>query len=167
MEQVRVEGRAATLAAIGFTLALALWVGGSALYTFVLTPAIFRGYPRDAAGAIVGAMMPGYFTANLAAAAAALALLPLLWRSWTPRLRALALALLLVALAAQAWVRWGLYPEILAVKGRVASFEAAPDSPDRVRFRKLHGVSMAVNLATLLEGAALLALVPLRRRREA
>ena len=28
-----------------YTLALALWVGGGALYTFVLTPAIFAAAP--------------------------------------------------------------------------------------------------------------------------
>lgn len=163
MGRDRGDGRLRAAGAIGFTLALALWVGGGALYTFVLTPTIFHDFPRDTAGAIVGAMMPGYFAATLAAAAVATALLPLLWRSWAPRLRAVALALLLVALASGAWVRWGLYPEILAVKGMVASFESAPDSPERTRFRRLHGVSMAVNLATLLEGVALLALVPLRR----
>jgi len=166
MEHTRPDVRIRALGAVGFTLALAVWVGGSILYTFVLTPAIFGGYSRDAASAIVGAMMPGYFTTNLAASAVALALLPLLWRSWTPRLRNLALALLLVALASQGWVRFGLYPEILAVKARVPSFESAPDSPERIRFRKLHGMSMAVNLASLLEGAALLALVPLRRPEE-
>jgi len=39
----------------------------------------------------------------------------------------------------------------------VASFEAAPPGdPSRREFSRLHGISMAVNLAILLEGVALI-----------
>jgi hypothetical protein len=50
-----------------------------------------------------------------------------------------------------------LFPQILAVKSRVASFESAPDAPERVRFRALHGASMLLNLLVLADGAVLLA----------
>ena len=147
-----------------YTLALALWVGGGALYTFVLTPAIFGAYPRNTAGDVVGTMMPHYFAVQLAAAGLAAAVLALLRRSLAVRLPAVCLALALGAVATQAYVQWGLYPRILAVKAQVASFEADPDAPARRRFRSLHGTSMLLNLLTLADGAVLLALVPLRRR---
>ena len=147
-----------------YLFALAVWVGGGALYTFVLTPAIFGAYPRDTAGDVVGTMMPHYFAVQLAAAGLAAAVLALLRRSLAVRLPAVCLALALGAVATQAYVQWGLYPRILAVKAQVASFEADPDAPARRRFRALHGTSMLLNLLTLADGAVLLALVPLRRR---
>lgn len=146
-----------------YLLALGVWVGGGALYTFVLTPAIFAHYPRNTAGDVVGTMMPFYFGALLGAAALAVVLLAVLRRSLALRWPALCLALALGALGVQAYVQWGLYPEILAVKAQVATFESEPDAPARRRFRALHGTSMLLNLLTLADGAVLLALVPLRR----
>ena len=140
-----------------YLLALAIWVGGGVLYTFVLTPAIFAAYPRNTAGEIVGTMMPHYFHVLFAVAAVATLVMLALWRSWPGQLRTLSLVLLLGALAAQSFVLWGLYPRILAVKSRVASFETAPDAPERRRFRALHGMSMALNLLVLADGMVLLA----------
>lgn len=139
-------------------LAVALWVGGGALYTFVLTPAIFAGYPRDTAGQIVGALMPHYFRFQFVAAAVAALLTLALWRAWPGRRRALCLALVVGALAVQSFVQWRLYPRILEVKSRVASFESAPDAPERRQFRRLHGLSMALNLLLLVDGTLLLGL---------
>jgi hypothetical protein len=43
------------------------------------------------------------------------------------------------------------------VKQSVASFNAVPpDDPSRREFSRLHGISMVVNLAILLEGVALI-----------
>ena len=141
-----------------YLLALALWVGGGTLYTFVMTPAIFAAYPRNTAGEIVGTMMPHYFLFQFAAAGVAALVMIALWRSWPARRRVVCLALLLGALAAQSYVQWRLYPQILAVKARVASFESAPDAPERRRFRTLHGLSMMMNLLVLADGTLLLAL---------
>ena len=147
-----------------YLLALAVWVGGGALYTFVLTPAIFGAYPRNTAGDIVGTMMPYYFAATLCAVGIAALLLLALRRSLAGRVPAVCLALALAALGVQAYVQWHLYPEILEVKARVASFEADPDAPARRRFRALHGTSMLLNLLTLADGTVLLALAPRLRR---
>jgi hypothetical protein len=146
-----------------YLLALAVWVGGGALYTFVLTPAIFGHYPRNTAGDVVGTMMPFYFAALLGATALAAVLLAALRRSLGVRWPAVCLVLALAALGVQAYVQWGLYPKILAVKAQVASFEAEPDAPARRSFRALHGTSMLLNLITIVDGAVLLALVPLRK----
>ena len=143
-----------------YLAALAMLVGGGSLYTFVLTPAIFSAYPRDAAGGIVGTMMPHYFAFQLGALAVALVALAAVGRPWPRFRRNLCLALLLCALAVQGYVHLRLYPQILAVKSQVASFESAPGSPERARFRTLHGISMLLNLLIVADGALLLALVP-------
>lgn len=148
-----------------YTFVLALWVGGGVLYTFILTPAIFAAYPRNTAGDIVGAMMPHYFRYQFAVAALAAIVSLALWRLWPRWRRALGLALVIAALAVQAYVQWRLHPQILEVKSKVASFESDPDSPERRRFRSLHGRSMLLNLLTLMNGALLLVILPDRGTR--
>lgn len=145
-----------------YLLALAVWVGGGLLYTFVLTPVIFGAYPRNTAGDVVGTMMPYYFTALIGAIAVAAILLLALRRTLVVRLPALCLVLALAALAVQAYVQWNLYPRILTVKAQVATFEGDPEAPARREFRALHGTSMLLNVLTLADGALLLALVRLQ-----
>jgi len=59
---------------IPYTLVLALWVGGIAAFTFVVTPVILKSYPRDTAGDIVGKLFPAFFSCNLLIAIVALIL---------------------------------------------------------------------------------------------
>jgi hypothetical protein len=151
-----------TVLSLVYDLALALWVGGGVLYTFVLTPAIFSAYPRNTAGEIVGTMMPHYFRFQITVVAIAALALIALRRWWPAGRRGLCLALVTGALVAQAFVQWRLYPQILEVKSRVASFESAPEAPERRRFRSLHGASMLLNLLVLMDGALLFVLVPPR-----
>ena len=49
-----------------YRLAVAFWVGGVAIFTFVLTPILFKTQARDLAGTIVGVLFPGYFRWGLA-----------------------------------------------------------------------------------------------------
>lgn len=144
-------------AAILYTLILALWTGGIAILTFVVTPAIFRSYGRDMAGEIVGKLFPGYFTYNLALSALALVVLFLLGADRSTKAFQLSLALLAVALLANAYVSFKLHPDTVHIKQQVASFEREPsDSPARKEFRRLHGISAVVNLLILADGVALL-----------
>ena len=55
-----------------YNLAIGCWLGGAALFTFLLTPALFASYSRDLAGNIVGVLFPGYFRWGLACGAVAL-----------------------------------------------------------------------------------------------
>ena len=148
-----------------YTLSLALWTGGMALFTFVVTPSIFRSFGRDQAGEIVGKLFPGYFTYLLALSALALVLFFLLGAEQAARPYRISLALLVVGVIINAYVLLSLHPRTVEVKQQVASFErAAPDSPARKEFRKLHAVSAGLNLFLLLDGAALLAMSPLLKR---
>ena len=49
-----------------YRLAIALWAGGNALFTLVLTPILFRTEGRDTAARIVGSFFPAYFRWGLA-----------------------------------------------------------------------------------------------------
>ena len=146
------------LGIMAYNLVLALWVGGMTLFTFLVTPVLFRGYGRDTAGEIVGRLMPHYFRYNLVLILAAVAVLAAFWWAWAPVARRLSLLLLLIAVGVQGYVSFRLYPRIVAVKAQVASFEADPQAPARRQFRTMHGLSMALNLFGLADGVALLAL---------
>lgn len=142
-----------------YDLVLALWVGGAAVFTLLVTPAIFRSFGRDRAGEVVDKLFPAYFPFLLLLSVAALALL---LAAVGGRLAAGARAaaiLIALAVVANAYHLWKVYPDSLEVRRGVTSFERdPPDSPARREFRRLHGISSALNLAVLLDGLVLLAL---------
>lgn len=141
-----------------YTLALGLWLGGAALFTFVLTPNLFAALSRDMAGMIVGLLFPGYFRWGLACGAVAL-LCKLAGRGRFSLLCIGILAVMLLLTATQAFV---IEPRAAAIKERIASFDTTTkDDPARVQFRKLHGLSMAANLAVIAGGVVLLVLASL------
>jgi uncharacterized membrane protein len=140
-----------------YNLVLGLWIGGMAIFSFVLTPVIFRSYGRDTAGEIVGRLFPYYFPYNLALSIAALALLLVFSADRTSLGYKLSLALVAAAIAVNVFVSFKLHPEARRVKREIHSFESVPpESPLRRRFSRLHGVSMALNLLVLADGVALL-----------
>ena len=137
-------------------LAVALWVGGAALFTFVLTPTIFRTETRDVAGRIVGYLFPGYFRWGLVCGAVALAaLLIARGKNWVP-----ATVLLVVMLAVTSFQALYVEPRAAELKRQIGSFETTPrDHPLRREFARLHGISAACNL-TVLAGGVILVVLP-------
>lgn len=151
------------LATIIYHLAIACWLGGTALFTFVLTPMIFKAYSRDIAGGFVGVLFPGYFRWGLACGAVALICL-LLTRGRRAIASAIILTVMLTITAAQAFI---IEPKAAELKKEIPSFETTPpDHPLRVQFRKLHGVSAVANLAVIGAGAVLVILSSLPARKK-
>lgn len=141
---------------IVYRLAVAFWVGGAALFTFLLTPALFTSYDRDQAGAIVGVLFPGYFRWGLACGAVALACL-LLAEGLRRKAPVILLVAMLLAVAGQTFV---IEPRAAALKKGIPSFVTTPaDDPLRQQFRTLHGISSAANLGVIGGGVALLILL--------
>jgi hypothetical protein len=138
-----------------YNLLLALWVGGIFIYTFIVTPVIFRSFPRDIASAIVDKLFPLYFPYVLVIVL--LALGAFLLSGWKRSARAkLALVSLIIALLIALFVNFWLYPDVKKAKLSVPSFESTPiESPARKHFMVLHGISMILNLALLVDGIAL------------
>jgi hypothetical protein len=140
-----------------YNLVLALWVGGVTIFTFVVTPAIFKGYGRDVAAQIVGKLFDVYFRYNMALSVLALILFLLVMSGGEMGGYKFSIILLIVAILINAYVVLKLHPEIKSVKQQVASFETSPtDSGPRKRFGRLHAVSMAMNLLLLADGVTLL-----------
>lgn len=136
-------------------LAIALWVGGASLFTFILTPIIFKRFPRDQAGVIVGHLFPAYFRWGLACGAVAL-LTRLLLKGKEGGAATVVLVLMLGVTSFQAFY---IEPRAAALKREIPSFETTPkDHPARQAFAKLHGVSAVCNLAVIAGGVALVVL---------
>ncbi len=140
-----------------YNLVLALWVGGMAIYTFIVTPAIFRSFGRDTAAKIVDVLFGGYFLYNVVLSALALVLAFVVWPDRARLACRLSLALAAAALVMNCYVAFKLHPEIREVKRQIVSFETTPkDSPLRREFTRLHAISAVINLLLIADGAALL-----------
>ncbi len=137
-------------------LAVALWVGGAALFTFVLTPIIFSTQTRDAAGSIVGTLFPAYFRWGLVCGSVALVSL-LCARGKGAPLAGLILVVMLALTSFQAFV---IEPRAAQLKREIPSFVTTPkDHPLRREFSRLHGVSAVCNLAVIGGGVVLVVLL--------
>jgi hypothetical protein len=140
-----------------YRLAISCWIGGASLFTFVLTPIIFKSYSRDMAGGIVGTLFPGYFKWGLICGVIALAAIFMLSTVKHKTVAAVIIAGMLAITSVQAFV---IEPRAAALKKEIPSFETtSKDDPLRVRFRKLHGVSAVSNLAVIGGGIVLIVLL--------
>jgi Domain of unknown function (DUF4149) len=136
---------------------LSLWIGGIALFTFIITPVIFKSYPRDMAGEIVGQLFPGYFLYNLVLSFLALILFLLTGTEMAQKGPGISLFCLVIAVLINIFVGFKLHPEIKVIKKEIHSFETVSnDDPLRKKFRRLHGISAALNLLLLADGVTLL-----------
>ncbi len=142
--------------AMVYRMALALWFGGMAVFSLVMTPVIFRTQARETAARVVGAMMPVYFRYALVTVAAALA--ARIGAGWgiAGLQPSLGTAILALALFANGWLAFVLVPRMERIKAMIPSFEEGDaHHPARREFGRLHGLSMTVNFL-LMAGAAIL-----------
>lgn len=140
---------------IFYHLAIACWLGGAALFTFQLTPAIFSAYSRDVAGGIVAVLFPGYFRWGLICGVVAL-ISRFLFKTRFTLASSLIIVIMLGLTAVQAFI---LEPRAAELKKTISSFETtAADDPQRLQFKKLHGISMAANLSVIAGGVVLVVL---------
>lgn len=139
-----------------YNLAVALWAGGNAIFTLLLTPILFKTENRDTAGRIVGNLFPGYFRWGIACGV--VALLCGLAGNWAGR--RIPPVLLVVMLVITSFQAFYVEPRAAELKRRIGSFEAtSPDHPLRREFARLHGISAACNL-TVLAGGVILVVLP-------
>ena len=139
-------------------LAISFWVGGVAIFTFVLTPIIFKVNDRDIAGRIVGTLFPGYFKWGLACGAVALVShLIVRGKNFMPILLILILMLSLTSFQA-----FFVEPRAAAIKKEIPSFVTTPkEHPLRREFSRLHGISAICNLTVFAGGVVLIVLLNL------
>ncbi|HXX57047.1 MAG TPA: DUF4149 domain-containing protein [Thermodesulfovibrionales bacterium] len=141
-----------------YNLMLSLWVGGIFIFTFLVTPLIFRSFGRNTASAIVDKLFPFYFPYILGVVILAVIFFLVSELRKGP-FRKLRLGLLGIAVFICLFVNFGLYPEVKKTKQEIVSFENTPDdSAARKRFSLLHGISMTLNVILLTDGMVLIVL---------
>lgn len=138
-----------------YRLAVSLWLGGAALFTFVLTPMLFRSESRDTAARIVGLFFPGYFRWGVGCGIVALICRVILsGKGQLP-----AALIIFVMLTLSSFQAFYVEPKAAAIKREIVSFETTPkDHPLRKEFAKLHGVSAVCNLSVIAGGVILVVL---------
>lgn len=142
-------------------IAVALWLGAMAFFSFAVAPAAFAVLGREPAGRLVSAVFPRYYLVGVLLGVVALvALAPRALSgagaaSWAAAL----LVLMMVVLTVASWV--------VVLPAAHAAREALRQSPSdpaaSSRFARLHGVSAVLNVVTMLAGVAVLALEAGRR----
>lgn len=141
-----------------YRIAVALWFGGMAVFSLVMTPVIFRTQPRETAARVVGAMMPVYFRYALAMVAVALAARFAAGWAFAGPQASLGTIILGAALAANLWQAFVLVPRMERVKSRIPSFGPADaHNPARREFGRLHAFSMTLNFLLMAAAALLIA----------
>ncbi|MBU5636024.1 DUF4149 domain-containing protein [Geomonas sp. Red69] len=139
-----------------YRLAISLWLGGAALFTFVLTPILFRSESRDVAARIVGLFFPGYFRWGVACGVIAIICRVVMAGKGT----VLAAAIIAVMLTLSSIQAFYIEPKAAEIKKQIPSFETTPkEDPMRRQFSKLHGVSAVCNLSVIAGGVVLVILL--------
>jgi hypothetical protein len=125
------------------------WTAALWFFTFGVARVIFSVFPRERAGEVTTALFPAYFTIAISLGLLATVVLSLRRRGARDHG---ALALQILALAALVAIPLFIQPAIAA---------HAPGTPD---FARLHGISMALNLFSLIAVPVASLLVIWRRK---
>jgi uncharacterized membrane protein len=134
-----------------YLLALGVWVGEVAFFSFVVAPSVFGVLPSSDAGRVVGAIFPRYYLLGAAVATIALVCALVLGRQaafarwWTAA--ALAIA---IGLASTVYAGVVVHPHAQRVRAAAEARGQAPASVDE--FRRAHGLAMILNSLALLGG---------------
>ena len=131
-------------------LALGLWIGEVAFFSFVVAPSVFAALGPERAGEVVGAIFPRYYALGTAAAATAIVTgILLARRAATPGWWTAAVLSLAIGLGATLWAGWIVHPRAQRLRVELqASGQLPATNPD---FRRAH------RTAVILNGAALVA----------
>jgi uncharacterized membrane protein len=137
---------------------IAVWTGSMVFFSFICAPAVFKTFERDKAGDVVGAIFPAYFMlGEISAIVAALTLALIgIKTGFTPALKGgLVVITLMGGMAAYSGLING--PQARQVKQEIRA-ESDPAKKETLtkQFKKLHGVSMAVNVTTIVLSFVLL-----------
>lgn len=136
-------------------VSVSLWLGAMAFFSAFVAPAAFTVLDRESAGRLVNAVFPRYYLFGIVLGCLALAGVGVRSLSgreiaWGP------LVLLLLMLGMSAYALLVLLPQLQALK------EAMPGGSPA--FARLHLVSVALNLTTMLAGLTLVFVEGLQAR---
>jgi hypothetical protein len=134
-----------------YLLALGVWIGEVAFFSFVVAPSVFGVLPSSDAGRVVGAIFPRYYLLGAAVATLALAC-ALVLRRQAVLARAWTVAAVAIAIGLGSTVYAGAVVHPHAQRVRAAA-ERRGEAPASVaEFRRAHGLAMILNSLALVTG---------------
>ena len=132
-------------------LGLTVWLGGMIFFSFIGAPAIFKTLSRELAGQVVGAIFPKYYILGYVITALLLATLYLISKG---NLAAVKTGMIMLAVAGSLHLFHGTVIGSKARAIKAEMYQQAEGSEERQalrkKFGKLHGVSSALNLVTMI-----------------
>jgi uncharacterized membrane protein len=132
-----------------YLLALGVWVGQMAFFSFVAAPAIFGVLGPARAGDVVGVIFPRYYALGTGAAVTALVCgLGLVRRTATPGWWIAAVCSVALGLAATAWAATVVHPRAQRLRGTLQAAGQTPSADPE--FQHEHLVAVALNASALL-----------------
>lgn len=136
-------------------LALAVWLGETVFFSFVVAPRLFAALPSEQAGAVIALLFPLYYAVGGGCGVLVVVTAALLWRRGGANARGWLAAALIAAVAVAAVLVAG-----LIVQPRASALRAArqqPDAPAAVaaEFAALHRSAMQLNGVVLVAALGL------------
>lgn len=140
-------------------LALAVWVGETVFFSFVIAPVLFGNLPAEQAGMTVGLIFPDYYLLGYGCGVVLLVSAVFLWRRSRPAGgRWLAAAVVAgLSLAACLYAGVAIQPRASALRPQLHDAQVAPAV--RAEFDALHRRAVQLNGAVLFGGLVLAALL--------
>lgn len=131
-------------------LTLCVWVGGMVFFTFIGAPAIFKYLPRDMAGVAVGGIFPKYWMMGYVCSLLLLGTLLYIVKGHVGGFKVpIGILAVVVALSFVSGMVVGVKAH--GIKTRMnAEQDAVKKETLHQEFRKMHGVSALMNVATIL-----------------
>lgn len=148
-----------------YLLALCLWVGSVAFFSFGVAPSLFSSLSVVQAGEAIGTIFPMYYAFGAVSGAVTLVAAWFVWghreaRGWRIAHTAIAAAMLLATLVAAVFIR----PRASELRPLIHGPDASPEA--KAEFDSLHRSAVQLNGAVLLGGLVLLGGAARRLRRE-
>jgi len=135
---------------------LSIWMGSLIFFSFIAAPAIFKVLPRETAGDVVAKIFPKYYQLGCLCGVftlGSLALQSLQAESWHTA-RMISLGLMTAMTFYSAFV---IGPRVRQEKIALHACKDTPAHAEKsLRFRRLHGFSMVLNLLVVFVGFILL-----------
>ncbi len=139
---------------------MAVWFGGMIFFSFIAAPSIFKNFPRETAGDIVGSIFPKYFLMGYVSSVLMLATLLAIGRANLSAIRApLIILALMTALTFVSGMIVG--AKAHAIKEEIHQTTDAGKKEELTKsFKKIHGLSMVINLTIIILAFVYIAYIP-------
>ncbi len=141
-----------TIVKFAYLMSLIIWIGSIIFFSFFGAPSIFKVLDRELAGKVVGDIFPKYWMIGYICSATVLGSLFLLRKYGTEntmvRIVLVSIMLFVVYVAGL-----GIGTKAKRIKAQMYATEDTEMREEiRKKFMKIHGISMAMNMTTLLLG---------------